>query len=118
MKKLLAILNLIRRGHAVADPALLGNRAALANAIAGLLAAIIAVVAAFGYWPAELDLGDEVLQSVAVGLAAVVCLINGWMHAASHKDAGLPAKAGPGDVPPPNDSGGSHTYEPPFHYLP
>lgn len=94
MNKLLAFIEVLRKGSSVADPALWKNRSALAIALAGVLAALVQLAKAYGYeLPVPLT-HDEIL-AIAGGLATLVGLF--VTYGTSDKVGVLPAKPGPVD---------------------
>lgn len=92
MTKLLALLDVLRKGDAVANPAAWKNSALVAN----FLLALLGAAAAFGF---KVDFSDADVQALAGGIVAAVALANGIVHVASSTRVGLPAK----DPAPPTD---------------
>ena len=85
MDKLKAILNLMRQGNEVANPGAWKN----ASAIAGLLIAIAAVAAAFGF---KVQLSADDATSIAAGAIALVGVVHSLLTVVTSKRAGLPAE--------------------------
>ena len=86
MSKLLAILDLFRKGNAVADPALWKNRQIAATLLLPVFGALIAVLRAFGL---EVPLDDAQITQLVTGL---VVLLNLVLTLTSSDKVGLPAK--------------------------
>lgn len=93
MGKLLAVLNVFRKGSAVADPALWKNSGMLAAALVALIAAADRLAAAFG-WPLGITESDA--QAIAAGVAAVAHVL--LTLASSDKVGVLPAADPPGSA--------------------
>lgn len=89
MKKLLALLDLFRKGSAVADPALWKRRQITATLLLPFFGALLVTARAFGY---EIPLTDDALAQIVTGL---VVLINCVLTLTSSKTIGLPAKSAP-----------------------
>ena len=92
MNKLLAILDLFRKGNAVADPQLWKSRQIKATLLLPTFGALIAVLRAFGL---EVPLDDTQITQLVTGL---VVLINCLLTVSTTDKVGLPAK--PGRDPP------------------
>jgi hypothetical protein len=93
MTRIRAILTLLRRGHAVADPAAWKRRHITVAALAGLLVAISQALEAFGYghfFPVN-------AESAAVLAAAVLVIADLFLVPATTDKVGLPTV---GDDPP------------------
>ena len=97
MGKLIAIIDLFRKGSAVADPALWKNRANLALALTAVILSGCTVARGFGY---EINISETEAAQIATGIAVIVGLLSNYLT--SDKIGLLPAK----DVPP--DSGASY----------
>jgi len=107
--KLLAFLDLFRKGSAVADPATWKNRTALTLALTGLLVALNKLAVSYGY---DFGLSDMDVGSVAAAVAVVVGLFGNY--ATSDKVGVLPPKP-EADPAPAADPGPS---EQPVQQLP
>lgn len=99
MGKLLDLLDLLRKGSAVTDPALWKNRSALTLALTGLILVIVKVAKGYGY---DLPIGETEAASLAAGVAVLVGLFSTF--ATSDKVGLLPAKPVPPDAFPTLDS--------------
>ena len=86
MNKLLAILDLFRKGNAVADPALWKSRQIKATLLLPTFAALIAALRAFGL---EVPLDDTQITQLVTGL---VVLLNCVLTLTTTDKVGLPAK--------------------------
>jgi len=92
--KLWAIIDVLRKGSAVADPALLKNRAGLTMALTALLWSLTSAAKGLGYEP---PITQDDAATAAAGIALVVGLyVN---YASSSKVGILPAKPLPVDLP-------------------
>ena len=89
MNKFLSLIDVLRKGSAVADPALWKNRSAIVIALAALIMAAAAAAKAFGY---DFPIDNETALGLAGGIAAVVGLLGNF--ATSDKVGILPAKPG------------------------
>lgn len=89
MNKLLAILDLFRKGNAVADPALWKSRQIKATLLLPTFGALVAVLRAFGL---EVPLDDTQITQLVTGL---VVLINCLLTVSTTDKVGLPAKPEP-----------------------
>lgn len=94
MGKLLDLLDLLRKGSAVTDPALWKNRSALTLALTGLILVIVKVAKGYGY---DLPIGETEAASLAAGVAVLVGLFS--TYATSDKVGLLPAKVQPDPLP-------------------
>lgn len=86
MNKIRALLALLQRGHAVAQPAKWKNRHITVAAVAGLLVAISQALEAFGYghyFPVDAD-------AAAVLAAAVLVVADLLLVPATSEKVGLP----------------------------
>lgn len=99
MGKLLDLLDLLRKGSAVTDPALWKNRSAFTLALTGLILVIVKVLKGYGH---DLPIGETEAASIAAGVAVLVGLFSTF--ATSDKVGLLPAKPVPPDGFPPLDS--------------
>lgn len=99
MGKLIDLLDLLRKGSAVTDPALWKNRSALTLALTGLILVIVKVLKGYGH---DLPIGETEAASIAAGVAVCVGLFSTF--ATSDKVGLLPSKPVPADVFPPLDS--------------
>ena len=86
MNKLLALLDLFRKGNAVADPALWKNRQIAATLLLPVFGALVAVLRAFGL---EVPLDDTQITQLVTGL---VVLLNLLLTYSTTDKVGLPAK--------------------------
>lgn len=87
MNKLLALLNVYRKGECCANAAAWKNGQITGSILAGLLAAIVAVSKSFGY---DLPLTDSQLLSIGTSIVAIVGLfINPAITAATSSQVGL-----------------------------
>ena len=86
MNKLLALLDLFRKGNAVADPALWKSRQIKATLLLPVFGALVAVLRAFGL---EVPLDDTQITQLVTGL---VVLLNLVLTLTSSDKVGLPAK--------------------------
>ncbi len=93
MNKLLALLDLFRKGNAVADPQLWKNRQIAATLLLPTFGALIAVLRAFGL---EVPLDDTQITQLVTGLVVVINLL---LTYSTTDKVGLPAKP---DSDPPN----------------
>ena len=86
MNKLLALLDLFRKGNAVADPALWKSRQIKATLLLPTFGALIAVLRAFGL---EVPLDDTQITQLVTGL---VVLLNLLLTVSTTDKVGLPSK--------------------------
>ena len=86
MNKLLTLLDLFRKGNAVADPALWKSRQIKATLLLPVFGALIAVLRAFGL---EVPLDDTETTQLVTGL---VVLLNLVLTLTTTDKVGLPAK--------------------------
>ena len=93
MNKLLALLDLFRKGNAVADPALWKSRQIKATVLLPTFGALVAVLRAFGL---EVPLDDTQITQLVTGLVVVINLL---LTYSTTDKVGLPAKP---DSDPPN----------------
>ncbi|MBI3150097.1 MAG: hypothetical protein HYZ17_16455 [Betaproteobacteria bacterium] len=91
MGKLLALLDLFRKGSMVADPALWKNRAALVLALSGVILAAAAVAKGYGY---DFPVDEDSAMAIAGGIAAVVGLLGNYATSDKVGLPGLTAKPG------------------------
>ena len=94
MGKLIDLLDLLRKGSAVTDPALWKNRSALTLALTGLILVVVKVAKGYGY---DLPIGETEAASLAAGVAVLVGLFSTF--ATSDKVGLLPAKVQPDRFP-------------------
>jgi hypothetical protein len=93
MNKLLAALNVFRKGKVVANPTAWKTGQITGSVLAGLLAAIVAGAKTFGY---DLPVSDDQLLAIGSGVVAVVGLfLNPAVTVASSDKVGLPAQPTP-----------------------
>jgi len=92
MGKLWALLDLFRKGNAVADPALWKDRTALTLALTALILAAAKAAKGLGY---DLPISETDAATLAAGVAVAVGLFGNY--ATSSKVGILPAK--PSDLP-------------------
>jgi len=89
MNKLLALLNVYRKGECCVHAAAWKNGQITGSVVAGLLAAIVATSKAFGF---DLPISDEQLVTIGGAIVAIVGLfINPAITAATSSKVGLPA---------------------------
>ena len=94
MSNLWRFIDVLRKGSAVADPALLKNRAGLTMALTALLWSLTSAAKGLGY---ELPITQDDAATLAGSIALVVGLyVN---YASSSKVGILPAKPLPADLP-------------------
>ena len=86
MNKLLTLLDLFRKGNAVADPELWKSRQIKATLLLPVFGALIAVLRAFGL---EVPLDDTQITQLVTGL---VVLLNLVLTVSTTDKVGLPAK--------------------------
>ena len=86
MNKLLALLDLFRKGNAVADPALWKSRQIKATLLLPVFGALVAVLRAFGL---EVPLDDTQITQLVTGLVVVINLL---LTYSTTDKVGLPAK--------------------------
>ena len=92
MNKILAALQVYRKGNVVANPEAWKNGQVTASVLAGLLGALVALAKAFGY---DLPLSDDQLLTIGGAVIAVAGLfLNPTATVVSSPKVGLPA----GDV--------------------
>lgn len=92
MNKLWALFNVFRKGSALSEPELWRDRAGAANAVVGAMAAVVALAAVFGH---KLEVSNDDLQAIALGVVAIVGICNQLLHVATTESAGLPVKPEP-----------------------
>lgn len=83
------IFSLFRKGKSVANPVLWKNVGATASAVAGVVTTALAVAAGFGY---RVDVGSDVVEALAMGVAGVLYLVSGGLHITTSDKVGLPDK--------------------------
>lgn len=89
MNKLLAVLNVFRKGKVVANPESWKTGQITASVFAGLLGALVALAKAFGH---ELPFTDEQLLTIGGSVVAVAGLfLNPTATVVSSDKVGLPA---------------------------
>lgn len=93
MNKVLALLDLFRKGNAVADPALWKQRQITATILIPLAGAIVAALDAFGV---KVPLDDLQITQMVTGL---VVLINLVLSVTTTDKIGLPPNANPTQPP-------------------
>lgn len=89
MTKLLALLDLFRKGNAVADPALWKSRQIRATLLLPAAGALIAVLRSFGL---EVPLDDAQITQLVAGIVVVINLV---LTVSTTDKLGLPAKPEP-----------------------
>lgn len=94
MTKLLDLLDLLRKGSAVTDPALWKNRSALTLALTGVILAVVKVAGGMGY---AIPISETEAATLAAAVAVVVGLFS--TYATSDKVGLLPAKVQPDPLP-------------------
>jgi uncharacterized membrane protein len=105
MEKLKAILALFKQGHSVVDPALWKNRQITATILAGVILAIINVLAAFGF---SIPIDPDTANAIAAG---VIGLVNVILTMTTSKKVGIPAVEEPDPLPELSDSTIKHLEE-------
>jgi hypothetical protein len=89
MNKLLAALNIFRKGQVVVNPTAWKNGQITGSVLAGFFAALIGGAKAFGY---NLPVSDDQLLAIGSGIVAIGgLLINPAVTIASSDKVGLPA---------------------------
>lgn len=86
MNKLIALLDLFRKGNAVADPALWKSRQIKATLMLPVFGALVAVLRAFGL---EVPLDDTQITQLVTGLVVIINLL---LTYSTTDKVGLPAK--------------------------
>ena len=89
-------VQVFRQGKALANSSIWANSAAATAALTGLLTGVVHVAKGLGY-----DLSfvtDAQIDAIAGGVAALVCVVSGFLHVATNPDAGLPPKGGTTDT--------------------
>jgi predicted metal-binding membrane protein len=90
MNKLLAGLDVFRKGSVVANPTAWKSGQITASIVAGLLGALVALAKAFGY---ELPLTDEQILTIGGSIVAIAGLfINTTATIVSSDKIGLPSR--------------------------
>lgn len=87
MNKLLALVDVLRKGSAVSEPDLWKNRAGAVSAVAGLIAALVQLARLYGY---DLPIDSDGILALAGGLVTVVSLF--LAYGTSKATGVLPAK--------------------------
>jgi len=72
MNKILAIIDLFRKGSVVSDPAKWKNRQITATVLAGVIVAIVNVIAAFGV---SIPMDIETANAIAAGIIGIVNVV-------------------------------------------
>ena len=89
MDKILAALQVYRKGNAVANPTAWKNGQITASLLAGLLGALVALAKTFGY---ELPMSDDQLLTIGGAIIAIAGLfLNPTATVVSSDKVGLPA---------------------------
>jgi hypothetical protein len=89
MGKILAALQVYRKGNVVANPAAWKNGQVTASVVAGLLGALVALAKTFGH---DLPLSDDQLLTIGGAIIAIVGLfLNPTATIVSSDKVGLPA---------------------------
>lgn len=86
MKGIIEMLDALRAGAVLADPALWKRRQNAINALVAALGAALAVAAAFGL---RIDASQEDLVTIASGIFGVVALANGYLTTATSTKIGI-----------------------------
>ena len=95
MNKILAALQVYRKGNVVANPTAWKNGQVTASMVAGLLGALVALSKTFGY---ALPLSDDQLLTIGGAIVAVAGLfLNPTATVVSSDKVGLPAVSGTND---------------------
>ena len=88
------LLSVWRQGKSLTSAAAWSNTAAAGAALTGVLTGALHIARSLGY---ELPgVTDAQLEAIAGGVAAVVCVVSGFLHVAANPAAGLPPKGGTG----------------------
>lgn len=101
MNKLLALLDVFRKGSAVSEPQVWKDRTALTLALTGLILALAKAAKGMGY---DFGIDQESAATLAAGVAVAVGLLGNY--ATSDKVGILPPKPANPDPPAPDLSGG------------
>lgn len=89
MSKLLAALQVYRKGNVVANPTAWKNGQVTASVVAGILGALVALAKTFGY---SLPLSDDQLLTIGGAIVAIAGLfLNPTATVISSDKVGLPA---------------------------
>jgi len=89
MGKILAALQVYRKGNVVANPTAWKNGQVTASVVAGLLGALVALAKTFGY---SLPLSDDQLLTIGGAIVAIAGLfLNPTATVVSSEKVGLPA---------------------------
>ena len=89
MDKILAALQVYRKGNAVANPTAWKNGQITASLLAGLLGALVALAKTFGY---ELPMSDDQLLTIGGAIIAIAGLfLNPTATVVSSDKVGMPA---------------------------
>jgi len=86
VNKLKALWNLFHQGQSVSDPKKWKERQITATVLAGLLAAVVNVISAFGY---AIPIDAEATTSIAAGIIAVVNVV---LSITTTEKVGLPKR--------------------------
>lgn len=86
------VLNLWRQGKAVADPAKWKYVGVAAGSIASLITSALAIASALGY---HFTIDAAIIDALAGGIAAVLCLVATGLHVTTSDKIGLPPKRDP-----------------------
>lgn len=86
MQRIIALLEALRAGAALADPAAWKRGQNTLNLIVAALAAGIAAAGAFGY---AVPVGEGDLTTIAAAIVSVVGIVNGYITTATTNKIGL-----------------------------
>lgn len=89
MNKLLALLNALRKGAMLQNPALWKNVQAGTNALAVFLLALVSAIEAFGV---DVQISDDTAHALAGGVVAAVGVLNAYWTFATSEKVGLRTK--------------------------
>jgi len=107
MNKILAALQVYRKGNVVANPTAWKNGQVTASVVAGLLGALVALAKTFGY---SLPISDDQLLTIGGAIVAIAGLfLNPTATVVSSDKVGLSPVSGANDQGNPNFPGFSGT---------
>lgn len=87
MNRILALWRLMRRGEEVADAATWKNRTIATNGVVAFLVALVAAARSFGI---DIEVSDADLSAIAAGVVVLVGLGNTIMYILTSRKIGLP----------------------------
>lgn len=83
--RLIAFFNVLKSGQSLRDPAIWKNRQLLANAILGVLGAVLV------FFP-DITIDDVDMEIIAGGIATLACAVNAYLTMATSKKVGVGKK--------------------------